>query len=125
VHKADGTNATLSGQLRPLTSRRSSTSTTWWQRCEFSDGRRELRFLSPRNSDVLTSRRTKRDGCFTMRWAHSMSDDRVRVYLVALSKLCIEVAAMPGLLPLFARIVAIIPATLSELRRGEERRIAA
>jgi hypothetical protein len=38
-------------------------------------------------------------------------------YLRNLSRLCLEVAATPALLPVFLRIVAMVPATVTELRR--------
>jgi hypothetical protein len=54
----------------------------------------------------------------------SPHDYRVRVYLMAVSALCREVADKPWLLPLFIEIVLLVPRTIMELRR-EERRLAA
>jgi hypothetical protein len=54
-----------------------------------------------------------------------MSDYRVRAYLLALSRLALEVAHNQRLLPVFVAIIKLVPATLSELRRGDQRRIAA
>ena len=45
-------------------------------------------------------------------------------YLRAVGLLALEVAARPALLPLFLRILQLMPATLAELA-GQHRRIAA
>jgi hypothetical protein len=50
--------------------------------------------------------------------------ERVALYLEALAKVCLEVAAEPRLLPTFLRLVALVPATVAALRH-EERRLAA
>jgi hypothetical protein len=51
-------------------------------------------------------------------------DRRVQIYLLALSRLCREVADEPRLLLPFLRILAMVPATLRELQR-EQKRMAA
>jgi hypothetical protein len=45
--------------------------------------------------------------------------------LLALSRLCAEVADKPWLLPLFIAIIGKVPATCRELLRADARRIAA
>jgi hypothetical protein len=46
-------------------------------------------------------------------------DDRVSQYLLALGALSMEVARRPALLPVFLRIVALVPGTIIELVRPE------
>jgi len=53
------------------------------------------------------------------------SRDRISAYLRALGLLCFEVSRDRRLLPLFVRIIALAPGTIAELRRGDQRRIAA
>ena len=48
--------------------------------------------------------------------------DHVSQYLLGLSRLCVEVARNPRLLPVFLRIVARVPRTIESLR---SRRLAA
>jgi hypothetical protein len=48
-------------------------------------------------------------------------DHRVVRYLEAVAKLCLEVAAEPRLLPLFVAIIALVPATIAQLKRDSER----
>ena len=49
--------------------------------------------------------------------------DHVARYLEGLAALCLEVARQPRLLPLFVRILKLVPGTLAELQRA--RRLAA
>jgi hypothetical protein len=51
-------------------------------------------------------------------------DYRVRVYLLAVSALCREVADRPALLPMFIEIIWLVPRTLAKLRK-DTRRLAA
>jgi hypothetical protein len=51
--------------------------------------------------------------------------DRIGDYLLGLSRLCLEVAREPWLLPLFVQLVALVPATIAALRREERRRLVA
>ena len=53
-----------------------------------------------------------------------MIDHRVSQYLRAIAALALEVAEHPELLPLFVRIIALVPQTVAELSR-DRRRIAA
>jgi hypothetical protein len=46
-------------------------------------------------------------------------------YLMALSRLCLEVIDNPRLLPVFIGIILRVPATVAELIRAERTRIAA
>jgi hypothetical protein len=46
------------------------------------------------------------------------SDARIRRYLQALAKLCIEVAAEPRLLPTFLQVLLLVPKTIAELAKS-------
>jgi hypothetical protein len=51
--------------------------------------------------------------------------ERVSRYLMALAKVCAEVAAEPRLLPTFLRLIAMVPSTVETLERETRRRLAA
>jgi hypothetical protein len=46
------------------------------------------------------------------------SDARIRRYLQALGKLCIEVADQPKLVPVFLQILLLVPRTIAELAKS-------
>ena len=46
-------------------------------------------------------------------------EDRVDTYLLALGALCLELARAPQLLPVFLRVIKLVPSTVAELRRSE------
>jgi hypothetical protein len=51
--------------------------------------------------------------------------ERIRRYLEQVALLALEVSRRPALLPLFVAIIKLAPGTIAELRRGDQRRIAA
>lgn len=66
-----------------------------------------------------------RRGCFSTMRAESLSShERIRRYLEGPARLVLEVSHDQRLLPVFLRIVALVPATVRHLRRGDQRRLA-
>jgi hypothetical protein len=54
-----------------------------------------------------------------------MKQPNISRYLLSLSHLCREVSDKPALVPTFLRIVALVPQTIVDLQRADDRRMAA
>jgi hypothetical protein len=55
----------------------------------------------------------------TVRKTSDVQDHAVSRYLLALGRLCVEVAHRPTLLPVFVAIVKLVPGTIMSLQRVE------
>jgi hypothetical protein len=80
----------------------------------------------PRRDDDARERRERHRGTGVVRRRREEVAVSIRAYLLGLSRLCIEVARDPRLLPKFLVIIALAPGTITGLAGAKaKRRIAA